>query len=102
MPARDRRDAADHPHRRGLAGAVGPEEAERFAGRDVEVDGVDRGELAELLVRPRAWMSEGFAEVSGADTAGDTRVSGMGAHGTAARRVRRLSGRGADGPLRPG
>ena len=49
VPARDRRDAADHPHRRGLAGAVRAEEAERFARRDVEVDGVDGGEVAEPL-----------------------------------------------------
>ena len=35
------------------------------------------------LVSPRARMSEEVAVVSGADTAGDTRVSGMGAHGTA-------------------
>ena len=32
-----------------LAGAVGPEEAEALAGRDVEVDPVDGGELAEPL-----------------------------------------------------
>ena len=48
-PAADRRDAADHPHRRALAGAVRPEEAERLAAPDVEVDSVDRDEVAEPL-----------------------------------------------------
>jgi len=48
-PVADRRDAADHAHGRGLAGAVRAEEAERFAGSHVEVDGVDRDELAEAL-----------------------------------------------------
>ena len=48
-PRRDRRDAADHPHRRALAGAVRPEEAERLAALDVEVDAVDGDELAEAL-----------------------------------------------------
>ena len=32
-----------------LAGAVGAEEPEGLARRDVEVDGVDRGQLAEAL-----------------------------------------------------
>ena len=54
---RDRRHAADHPHRRGLAGAVRAQEAERLALRDVEVDGVDRRELAEPL-RQAAGMDE--------------------------------------------
>ena len=79
-----RRDAADHPHRRGLAGAVRAEEAERLARRDVEVDGVDRGELAEPL-RQAAGVDERFwaggAPTSGALAAAS--VSGMGPHGTA-------------------
>ena len=48
VPA-DRRDAADHPHRRALAGAVRAEEAEGLARLDVEVDPVDRDEVAEAL-----------------------------------------------------
>ena len=56
----DRRDAADHPHRRGLAGAVRPQEAERFAGGDVEVDGVDGREIAEP-----------FGQAAGMDERGD-------------------------------
>ena len=56
-PVGDRGGAADHPHRRGLAGPVRSEEAEGFAGGDVEVDAVDRGELAEALGQP-AGMDE--------------------------------------------
>ena len=85
----DRRDAADHPHRRGLAGAVRAEEAERLAGRDVEVDGVDRGELAEPL-RQAAGMDERWcrSDRRGRDrgrarSRPHRRSSGMGAHGTA-------------------
>ena len=59
----DRRDAADHPHRRGLAGAVRAEEAERLARRDVEVDRVDGGELAEPL-RQAAGMDQGRVGVA--------------------------------------
>ena len=44
-----RRDAADHAHGRGLAGTVGTQEAERFARRDLEVDGVHGGGRAESL-----------------------------------------------------
>ena len=36
-----RRHAPDHSHRRGLPGAVGTEEAERLAGCDLDVDGID-------------------------------------------------------------
>ena len=46
------RDRGDHPHRRGLAGAVGPEEAERLTAADVDVDALDRLEVAELLAQP--------------------------------------------------
>src|SRR4029079_15822113 len=52
-----RRDARDHPHRRGLAGTIGTEEPERLALLDVEVDPVDRRELAEPL-RQAAGMDE--------------------------------------------
>jgi len=45
----DRRDTADHPHGRGLAGTVGPQESERLTRLDVEIDAGNRGELAELL-----------------------------------------------------
>ena len=48
-PARRRRNAPDHPHGRCLAGAVRPEETESFPAFDVEVDAVDRHELAETL-----------------------------------------------------
>src|SRR5204863_2601312 len=36
-------------HRRGLARAIGPEEAEDLALAHIEVDGVHRGEIAEAL-----------------------------------------------------
>ena len=86
VPVGDRRDAADHPHRRGLAGAVRAEEAERFAGRDVEVDGVDRGEVAEALGQAAGMDergSEDREDASGAGAPDRSTVSGMGAHGTA-------------------
>src|SRR6185437_2852817 len=44
-----RRDAADHPHRRALAGTVRAEKAERLARLYREVDAVDGGEVAEAL-----------------------------------------------------
>jgi hypothetical protein len=43
------RHRTDHAHRRGLARAVRAEETERLAGRDLEVDAVDGGEVAEAL-----------------------------------------------------
>ena len=49
VPARDRRDAADHPHRRALPRPVRAEEAERLARSHVEVDAVDGDEVAETL-----------------------------------------------------
>ena len=51
-PSVTRRDAADHPHRRGLAGAVGTEEAERLTPAHLDVDAVDGGEVAEALGQP--------------------------------------------------
>jgi hypothetical protein len=45
----DRRDAGHHAHRRRLPGAVGTEEPEALPLGHLEVDGVDRGELAEAL-----------------------------------------------------
>ena len=42
-----------------LAGAVGPEEAERLARPHVDVDPVDRGEVAEALDQP-AGVDQGF------------------------------------------
>ena len=48
-PGGRRRRAADHPHRRGLAGPVRPEEPERLAAVDLDVDAVDRREVAEPL-----------------------------------------------------
>ena len=50
--AGDRRDGADHPHRRRLACAVGAEEAERLALLDLDVDALDRLELAVGLAQP--------------------------------------------------
>jgi hypothetical protein len=43
------RDAGDHAHRRGLAGAVGPQEPEDLALLDGEVDAVDGPVGTELL-----------------------------------------------------
>src|SRR5919197_1510858 len=51
-PVRDRRDAADHAHRRRLPCAVRAEEPEGLAATEVEVDRVDRGQLAEALDEP--------------------------------------------------
>ena len=48
-----RRDAADHPHGGGFAGPVGPEEPERLAPAQLEVDPVHGGELAEPLGQAR-------------------------------------------------
>ncbi len=42
-------DAGDHPERRGLPGAVGAEETEQLAARDVQLDVVHGGEPAILL-----------------------------------------------------
>src|SRR5256885_4909209 len=46
------REPVDHLHRGGLARAVGPEEAEALLLADVEVDLVDRHQLAVALVEP--------------------------------------------------
>jgi hypothetical protein len=43
------RDAADHPHRRRFARAVRAEKTEGLAALDIEVDRVDRDELAEAF-----------------------------------------------------
>ena len=71
----DRRDAADHPHRRGLARPVRTEEAERLAGGDVEVDVVDRDELAETL-RQAAGRDEGGFTLVGPGRGGAGGVEG--------------------------
>ena len=39
----------DHPHRRGLAGAIGPEKAERLALCYIEADAVDGHHLPEMF-----------------------------------------------------
>src|SRR5262249_47045445 len=49
LATRARRHAPDHAHRRRLARAVGSEKTEGLAGRDREVDVVDRDERAEAL-----------------------------------------------------
>ena len=51
-PRGRRRDAADHAHGRALPRSVRAEKAERFAALHVEVDPVDRDEIAELLQEP--------------------------------------------------
>ncbi len=76
----DRRDARDHPHRGGLAGAVGAQEAERFAGRDVEVDGVHGGELAEPLGQSAGMDERGGRRGAGG---GHRRRHGRVGHGRA-------------------
>ena len=48
-PAVGERLRGEHPHRRRLAGAVGAEQPEADAGRDLEVEAVDRGDLPEPL-----------------------------------------------------
>ena len=45
-------DRRERPHRGRLAGAVGPEEPEHRAGRDVEVDTVEGDHVAEALLEP--------------------------------------------------
>ena len=45
-------EAEQQPDQRGLAGAVGAEEAERDAARHLEVDAVERGAIAEALAEP--------------------------------------------------
>ena len=59
VPSADRRDGADHAHRRGLAGAVGAQEPERLAGRHVEIHAVHGRERAEPLGQA-AGMDQGF------------------------------------------
>ena len=50
---------AEHRDRRRLAGAVGAEEAEDLARRDLEVDAAHRLDLAVALVRPRTTTIDG-------------------------------------------
>ena len=47
MPPVAGEQAAQHAKGRGLAGAVGAEQAEDFAAMDLEADMIDRGECAE-------------------------------------------------------
>src|SRR5207248_9898779 len=51
-----------HPHGRGLAGAVGSEQSEHRARGDVEVDPVERHDVAEALAE--AFDRDGRDEVS--------------------------------------
>ena len=54
VPLRGQHEAEQHPHGRGLAGAVGTEEAVDVALADVEIDAVDRDDRAVPLgQRPR-------------------------------------------------
>ena len=57
----ERRDAAHHPHRRGLPGSVRPEEPERLALEDLEVDAVDGREGAEALRQPGGFHEHAIA-----------------------------------------
>lgn len=52
LPLADRGDPRDHPHGARLAGAIRPQEAERLAPPDLDIDPVDRGEIAEGLGQP--------------------------------------------------
>ena len=65
----DRRDRRDHPHRGGLAGAVGAEEAERLAAAYVDVDALDGLEDRQPndLRRSRAEIMESLVEVGHVD-----------------------------------
>ena len=60
-----RQQRRQHQHGRRLAGAVGPEEAVDLAGRDRQVDAVDRARaLAELAHEPLAPRSRGLSRSS--------------------------------------
>ena len=59
------RGRGDHLHRRGLAGAVGPEEAEGLSLRHLDVDGVDRGEVPEGLGQTGRAEQDPLVEVRG-------------------------------------
>ena len=52
LAAVDRQQGREHLEGRGLAGAVGAEHAEDLAATDLEVDPVDRPEVAERLDEP--------------------------------------------------
>jgi hypothetical protein len=47
VPAVGRENAREHPHRGGLAGAIGADQAEDFALGDVEIELIDGDDLAE-------------------------------------------------------
>ena len=49
--------AEQHQDRRGLARAIGPEQAKDLAVLDIQVELVNRGELAVFLVSPRIRMA---------------------------------------------
>ena len=52
VPAVGLEQRREDPHRGRLAGAVGPEQAEHRARRDLEVEAVKRARLAEVLDQP--------------------------------------------------
>ena len=69
-------DAGDHAQRRRLPRAVGPEEAEQFAGRHLEIDAIDGGEAAVALGQVRKTDHRVFSRVSrsgSSDAASGTR-----------------------------
>ena len=59
LAAGGRQQRGQHAQGGGLAGAVGPQEAEDFAGLDVQVDAGDGfdGAAREVKVRRRPWVS---------------------------------------------
>src|SRR5262249_39194584 len=65
-----RNQAGEHPHRRRLAGAVGTEERDDFAARDVEADVVDGGTRSE----PPGEVRRGDHRVENSYSPGDTRM----------------------------
>jgi hypothetical protein len=69
-------DAGDHAQRRRLPGAVGPEEAEQFAGRHLEIDAIDGGKAAVAFGQVRKTDHRVFSRVSrsgSSDAASGTR-----------------------------
>src|SRR5688572_23945654 len=73
--ARRRDDAARHRDRRGLAGAVGPEQAEALAAHGVEIDRTDGGARAVVLAPSRLehHLAERLAALEGAVAVGGAR-----------------------------
>ena len=104
----DRRHATDHAHRRRLARAVGPEEAERLATAHLDVDAVDRGEVAEPLGQPPGAEQDVVAHRTVPSPAPDSaplsswracRARAVGPPARPSRRTARTTRRAAPSPL---